>query len=360
MIAEDAAGNLGPASNEASAVVTVDTQAPTVPAGLSATAAGTTVNLSWSASTDNAGVTRYNVHRSTTTGFTPSAANRIGQPGSTSYADGGLAAGTYFYKVTAEDAAGNVSGPSNQASATVTVSAPTGLVAAYGFDEGAGTTTADQSGNGNNGSLTNTVWSTGGKFNNALSFNGSARVNVNDSASLRLTTGMTLEAWVRPTALGDWRTVMLKERSGYYAYGLYAHTDNNRPAGVVYTNGDHDLRGTAALPVNAWTHLAATYNGSALILYVNGTQVASQSATGPIITHTGAAADRRQHDLGRALQRPDRRGPDLQPRAHRERDPGRHGPQRHRRPHAAHGDREDARERRGRPARRHRRDRHVQ
>ena len=49
---------------------------------------------------------RYNVHRSTTPGFTPSLANRIAQPTGTSYTDSGLAAGTYFYKVTAEDAAG--------------------------------------------------------------------------------------------------------------------------------------------------------------------------------------------------------------------------------------------------------------
>jgi fibronectin type 3 domain-containing protein len=285
--AADAAGNVGPATNEASAVVTVDTQAPTAPAGLTATAAGTTVNLGWGASTDNAGVTRYNVHRSTTAGFVPSAANRIGQPGSTSYADGGLGAGTYFYKVTAEDAAGNVSDPSNQASATVTVTAPSGLVAAYGFDEGSGATTADQSGNGNLGSLSNTVWSTAGRFNNALSFNGSARVNVNDSASLRLTSGMTLEAWVRPSALGDWRTVLLKERTGYYAYALYSNTDNSRPSAHVFSSSDHDLRGPASVPVNTWTHLAATYNGSVLALYVNGSQVATQPATGAIVSNTG-------------------------------------------------------------------------
>jgi fibronectin type 3 domain-containing protein len=285
--AEDAAGNVGPASNEASATVTADTQAPSAPAGLNATAAGTTVNLSWSASADNVGVTRYNVHRSTSSGFTPSAANRIAQPTGTSHPDGGLNAGTYFYKVTAEDAAGNVSGTSNQASATVTVSAPTGLVAAYGFDEGGGATTADQSGNGNSGSLSNTLWAAGGKFGSALSFNGSARVNIADSATLRLTTGMTLEAWVRPIALGDWSTVILKERSGFYAHALYAATDNGRPSAHVYTSGDNELRGTSQLPLGAWTHLAGTYNGSTLALYVNGALAASRPATGSIIANTG-------------------------------------------------------------------------
>ena len=55
-----------------------------------------------------------------TSGFVPSTANRVAQPTGTSYTDTGLAAGTYFYKVTAEDAAGNVGSASNQASATVT------------------------------------------------------------------------------------------------------------------------------------------------------------------------------------------------------------------------------------------------
>src|SRR4051812_5787016 len=286
--AEDAAGNVGPPSNESSATITTDTQAPTSPGSVAAGVASSTVNLTWSAATDNVGVTRYNVHRSTTSGFTPTTANRIGQPTGASYSDAGLGTATYYYKVTAEDAAGNVSGASNQATAVVSVVAPTGLVAAYGFDEGSGTTTADQSGNGNTGALSNTLWSASGKYGNALSFNGSnARVNVNDSTSLHLTNGFTLEAWVRPNALNDWHTVVLKERTGYYAEALYANTDTQRPSGHVFTTSDHDLRGTSKLPVAAWSHLAATYNGSTLALWVNGTQVASQAATGTIASNTG-------------------------------------------------------------------------
>jgi fibronectin type 3 domain-containing protein len=124
--AEDAAGNVGPAGNEASAVVTADTAAPTAPSSLSAPVTGNTANLTWIASTDNVGVVRYNVHRGTSAGFTPSAGNRIAQPTGTTYSDAGLGVGTYYYKVTAEDAAGNVSSPSNEASASVAdATAPT-------------------------------------------------------------------------------------------------------------------------------------------------------------------------------------------------------------------------------------------
>ena len=289
--AEDAAGNVGPTGNEASAAATADTTPPTVPASLVATGGAGQVALTWGASTDAGGIARYNVHRSTTSGFTPSAANRIAQPTGTSYTDTGLAAGTYFYKVTAEDAAGNVSGASNEASATVSVAPPTGLVAAYGFDEGSGTSTADQSGTGNNGTLSNTSWAGAGlgKYGNALSFNGTnSLVNVADSASLHLTTGMTLEAWVKPTALSSWNTVLFKERTGYYADALYANTGSNRPSANAYTTVDNDIRATAQVPLATWTHLAATYDGSVLALYVNGVQAATLIASGSIISSTGA------------------------------------------------------------------------
>src|SRR5262249_13332186 len=54
--------------------------------------------------------------------FIPSAANRIGQSTTGSYVDPAVAASTYYYKVTAQDAVGNVSAPSNEASATVLAS----------------------------------------------------------------------------------------------------------------------------------------------------------------------------------------------------------------------------------------------
>ena len=87
-------------------VAGADTTPPSAPAGL--TAAGSTgqIALAWSASTDNVAVQRYDVYRSTTLGFTPSAANRIAQPAGTSYTDSALATGTYYYRVQAEGLAG--------------------------------------------------------------------------------------------------------------------------------------------------------------------------------------------------------------------------------------------------------------
>jgi hypothetical protein len=159
-----------------------------------------------------------------------------------------------------------------------------GLVAAYGFSEGTGTTVADASGNGNTGTISGAAWMTTGRYGSALSFNGTSnRVNINDSASLDLTTGMTLEAWVYPTATSGWRTVIIKEAANGLAYALYSSGDTSRPGVYISVGGmDRFAIGTTSLSLSTWAHLAATYDGSTLRLFVNGTQVATQSVTGTI------------------------------------------------------------------------------
>src|SRR6185437_157166 len=77
---------------------------------------------------------------------------------------------------------------------------PPGLVAGYRFGEGAGTTTADISGNNNVGTLVDgPAWTTG-KYGTALSFGGTGYVDLGNPASLRLTGSMTLTAWIKSSA----------------------------------------------------------------------------------------------------------------------------------------------------------------
>src|SRR4029078_7850497 len=143
-----------------------------------------------------------------------------------------------------------------------TSSVPAGLVAAYGFNEGTGVQTKDTSGQGNTGTLTNATWSAGGKYGAALSFNGTAWVTIADAASLHLTTGMTLEAWVRPTSGTGWRTAILKEKTGGLACSRHTPNTASRPVGYAHVGGDIPVAGPAAVPLNAWTHVAVTYDGA--------------------------------------------------------------------------------------------------
>jgi uncharacterized delta-60 repeat protein len=110
-----------------------DTTPPTAPTGLTATfnATTNTIDLSWTAATDNVGVTGYRIFRDG--GLIPTTTPVTG----TTFSDAGQT-GTHSYQVSAVDAAGNESALSNTASATVVAggggdvtppSAPTGLTA---------------------------------------------------------------------------------------------------------------------------------------------------------------------------------------------------------------------------------------
>ncbi len=118
--AYDAAGNESAAS-AALAVTISDTTAPSTPAALVTSVAGTDVSLTWNASTDDVGVEQYLVYRGTTSDFSIAGADPIGTTGTASYTDSGLAEGTWYYRVVAVDAAGNASGASNAASAEVDI-----------------------------------------------------------------------------------------------------------------------------------------------------------------------------------------------------------------------------------------------
>src|SRR5213076_3329998 len=118
--ATDAANNLSAYSSTASASTPAppDTTPPTAPANLTSTAASASqINLAWTASTDNVGVTGYRVERCQGAGCSNFA--QIAAPAGTTFSDTGLTASTsYSYRVRATDAANNLSAYSSTASAS--------------------------------------------------------------------------------------------------------------------------------------------------------------------------------------------------------------------------------------------------
>lgn len=112
VVAKDAAGNVSAQSNTVNTSTTApDTTAPSTPTGLaSSNVTDTSVDLSWTASTDNVGVTGYDIYQG---------GSLAGSSATTSYSVTGLAANTsYTFTVRAKDAAGNVSGDSNTVNVT--------------------------------------------------------------------------------------------------------------------------------------------------------------------------------------------------------------------------------------------------
>jgi hypothetical protein len=94
---------------------------------------------------------------------------------------------------------------------------------------------------------------------------------------------MTLEAWVNPTLRnGVWRDVIYKGKDNYY---LEADSTSGRPATGGSTIGG-PLFGIGPLATNTWIHLAGSYDGITLRLYVNGLLVNTRVQTGLITVST--------------------------------------------------------------------------
>jgi chitodextrinase len=281
-------GDLNPSNNTATDITTIvaimDTVPPSAPGTLTGTAiSGGEIDLTWGAATDNVGVAGYRVERCL--GADCTSFVKLATTSSTTLSDTGLTPNTtYSYIVRAFDAANNLGPYSNSVSVTTLANDPT-LVAAFGFDEGSGTSTVDASANQFSGTLSNATWTTGGRYGNALVFNGAARVVIPDASAFHLTSAMTLEAWVNPSATPtDWVDVVCKGNDNYY---LEAGTPQGTPAAGANAGSLHvNALGSVSLPLNVWSHLAATYDGTALRLYVNGTQVSSQPLAGVLATST--------------------------------------------------------------------------
>ncbi|MHC4911005.1 MAG: Ig-like domain-containing protein, partial [Planctomycetota bacterium] len=193
--------------------------------------------------------------------------------------------GPYVLSATVRDAAGNTA---TAADVGVTVDNSSLLpVAAWAFDEGTAAVANDATGNGHTGAVAGAVWTPDGRFGSALVFDGlDDAVVVADAPGLALANAMTLSAWVRPSQLGSsWRPVLQKEPD---AWLLHASSPSGLPLAGATLDGSccTTVSALSALPVDVWSYLAVTYDGALLTYYVDGTAVATATATGLLDTTT--------------------------------------------------------------------------
>lgn len=164
-----------------------------------------------------------------------------------------------------------------------TARASTTLDGQWHLDEGSGTTTADSSGNGNNGTLTASATWVGGLFGRALSFNGTpGYVTVPGARSLQ-TPQVSVSAWVNHSGTpGAYRYIVAKGATDVAAsYALYTGSDGglafyvSKDAGKTFQLSPREGPG---IWDGNWHLVVGTFDGSTVRLYVDGNQVGSGMA----------------------------------------------------------------------------------
>ncbi|MFD0670846.1 GH32 C-terminal domain-containing protein [Cohnella sp. GCM10027633] len=313
---------------------TPDTSAPTAPTNLqSPSKTSTSVTLSWTASTDNVGVTGYSIFRNGT---------QVGSSTTTSYTDTGLTASTaYTYTVKATDAAGNLSAASNSVPVMTDASSSGGIIN-HDFESGNLTGWTVVSGNAFSAAdvTTDVNWGWGGPFNQNGSYhlwgfkdggdgqvgvlksetftlggNGTidfligggndinnlyvALVRASDGVELMKATGSANEAYSRVT----WNAATYVGTTGYIkivdnSSGGFGHInvdDVNVPTGGTPDTSAPTAPASLQSPTKTSTSvtlnwIAATDNVSVTgySIFRNGSQVGSSSTTS--FTDTGLSA----------------------------------------------------------------------
>lgn len=110
----------------------------------------------------------------------------------------------------------------------------------------------------------------------ALSLNGTGQVTVAMQPALNVSV-VTLEAWVRPSALPATGRMGILDKDGQFGMFLYA-------PGVVRCTGGNGYVEGLSLAANAWVHVSCTYDGTTWVQYANGVQVANTSGASAPLT----------------------------------------------------------------------------
>ncbi|MFH1716540.1 MAG: LamG domain-containing protein, partial [Planctomycetota bacterium] len=159
------------------------------------------------------------------------------------------------------------------------------LAAYWKFDEGSGTTAFDSSGNGNDGTFVGAPQWVAGKFGGALEFNGDDYVNCGNGSSLQIRDQITITFWFQVQAFQNtWEGFLAKGDDSYRA-SRGGGTGNATHMGISGTStggGNGWFNGTVIVTGGDWHHFAATYDGTAGKIYIDGALDVTSPGTGQI------------------------------------------------------------------------------
>jgi hypothetical protein len=182
-------------------------------------------------------------------------------------------------------------------SATVTLvnaaTPPPSTVVAFAFNEGSGTTTVDASGQHTGTLQSGALW-TAGKYGAALSLDGTNdHVSVPDAAPLDLGRTGTIEAWVKLDTINRWHGIVSKgSLNANHMHNYALEVDNgNRFLCILGDAGNaQTLRSTASAVTGRWYHVACAWDGSRVILYLDGVPSVSVAQTSTPARPTSACS----------------------------------------------------------------------
>ena len=281
----------GSASTPSNAVTPMTV--PGAPTNVSATAGNASATVTWSAPASDGGaaISAYVIRGSDGSQTTVSGSSRSATVGSLT---NGV---SYTFTVAAINAVGT--GPDSVATGSVTPApAPTSSasyattvladnpIGYWRLGESSGTTAADGSGHGLNGSYVGgvTLGQPGALMHDtdtAVAFNGSSGAcTVSDNSALRLNGTFTIEFWAKEKAFANsWPGLVVKGASGTANGFLIWYSSNGT---LHFKRNNVDVATPAgAIVTTAWHAYDVTYDGSTLRWYVDGTQVASRAVAFP-------------------------------------------------------------------------------
>ena len=168
------------------------------------------------------------------------------------------------------------------------------------LDAASGTAAVDSSGLANNGTVVAGVngpdWVTGHRGGallfEGLTSTGARYIQVPWHTSLRVTTGLTVMAWLKLTGTdNDEQTLVGRAESTDWQLELHAN-DKRIPFSVVVGSSRRTLTATipgAGLSAGTWYHVAGTYDGSRLRVYLDGVELGNSACTGTVNVSSNAS-----------------------------------------------------------------------
>ncbi|MBI2441816.1 MAG: LamG domain-containing protein [Lentisphaerae bacterium] len=146
-----------------------------------------------------------------------------------------------------------------------------GLVLHYAFDRDEGNIVTDLSGKANNGIVHGAKWIPLAK-GGACSFEGRSYIETPHNPSLNITRRITISAWILLRTIPPYACwpAVVEKRSGQPGSGYALLQCSESSAVKLESAGIGSVNTKNPLPLNTWVHVAGTYDGDKMQLYVNG------------------------------------------------------------------------------------------